>query len=257
MAVTPSKKVKVIPRQWDPDEPGMDGMQKAFGRAMVSPDMEFLWQQDADEVVHEDDAFKIVDLCKRFPTDVDLIHLPVIELWGDQRHARTDRHSWKWRLSRNNLRVTHGINTQARVMDPKTGRFFAKRGMSDGCEMIDIVTGDHLPHRGFYNDGIEKARREDPIEYGRIMNEIFKKLPSVWHYSWADLPRKVKNFRDFWDKQWQVLYQTPPEPRFPDVVTDDDVARKAEELRSRGGEHGSAPTFVIDREPPDCMKGWV
>lgn len=248
--------LKVITREWDPEEPGMDGMQKAFGRAMVSPEMEFLWQQDADEVLHEDDGRKVRDLCKRFPADVDVLHLPVIELWGDQQHVRTDRHSWKWRLSRNNLRVTHGINSQARLMDPKTGRFYAHRGMSDGCEMIDIVTGDHLPHRGFYNGELERLRLEDPTEYGRVMNQTFAKLPSVWHYSWADLPRKVRNFRDFWDKQWQVLYQSPPEPRFPDVVTDEDVERKAEELRQRGGEHAAAPTFVIDREPPTSMREW-
>lgn len=249
--------LKIITREWDAEEPGMDGMQKAFGRAMVSSDAEFLWQQDADEVVHENDYNKILDTCKRFPADVDVLHLPVVELWGDQKHVRTDRHSWKWRLSRNNLRVTHGINIQARSMDPKTGRFFAKKGMSDGCEMIDIVTGEHLPHRGFYNKEIEALRVSDPTEYGRVMNETFNKLPSVWHYSWADLNRKVKNFRDFWDKQWQVLYQTPPEPRFPDIVTDDDVQRKADELLTRGGEHGRAATFVIDQEPPHAMKGWV
>jgi glycosyltransferase involved in cell wall biosynthesis len=252
-----SGKLKVILREWDPDEPGMDGMQKAFGRAMVSPDMEFLWQQDADEVVHEDDYEKIVDMCKRFPSDVDVIHLPVIELWGDQRTVRTDRHSWKWRLSRNNLRITHGINIHARVMDPNTGRFYAKKGMSDGCEMIDIVTGEHLPHRGFYSNELDTLRQQSPQEYGRVMNEIFRRLPSVWHYSWADLPRKVRNFRDFWDKQWQVLYQTPPEPRFPDVVTDEDVLKKAKELRQRGGEHHEAETFTIDREPPTSMRGWV
>jgi glycosyltransferase involved in cell wall biosynthesis len=255
-AVNSGCSLNVITREWDPEEPGMDGMQKAFGRAMVSPDVEFLWQQDADEVVHEEDYQKIIDICKRFPTDVDVIHLPVIELWGDQRHVRTDRHSWKWRLSRNNLRVTHGINSQARLMDPKTGRFYAKKGMSDGCEMIDIVTGEFLPHRGFYNASLENLRTQDPEQYGSEMNKIFKALPSVWHYSWADLPRKVRNFRDFWDKQWQVLYQTPPEPRFPDVVTDEDVERKAQELRERGGEHGSAPTFLIEKSPPEIMGEW-
>ncbi len=250
-------RLKIIIREWDHDEPGMDGMQKAFGRAMVSSDAEFLWQQDADEVVHENDYGKIIDICKRFPSDVDVIHLPVIELWGDQRHVRTDRHSWKWRLSRNNLRVTHGINTAARVMDQKTGRFYAKPGMSDGCEMIDIVSGEHLPHRGFYNGEIEGLRQQDPQAYGRKMNEIFAKIPSVWHYSWADLPRKIKNFRDFWDKQWQVLYQTPPQPRFPDVVTDEDVEKKAAELQARGGEHGESPTFILELDPPESMKGWV
>ena len=246
-------RVNIITREWDYEEPGMDGMQKAFGRAMVSADVDFLWQQDADEIVHENDYGKIIDICKRFPADVDVLHLPVVELWGDSKHARADRHSWKWRLSRNNLRITHGINSAARLMDPKTGRFYAKQGMSDGCEMIDIVTGEHLPHRGFYNQELESIRNSDPVEYGRRMNEIFAKLPSVWHYSWADLGRKVRNFRDFWDKQWQVLYQTPPKPRFADVVTDEDVANKANELLKRGGEHAESQTFELSISPPSIM----
>lgn len=247
-------KLKLIRNLWDPDEPGMDGMQKAFGRAMVSPNIDFLWQQDADEIVHEDDYDKVRDICRRFPSDVDVIHLPVIELWGDARHCRTDRHSWKWRLSRNNFRVTHGIALQARLMDEKTGRIYAKRGMSDGCEMIDVVTGQHLPHRGFYSKELEELRGKDPVAYGRQMNDIFDKLPSVWHYSWADLPRKIRNFRDFWDNQWQTLYQCAPSPRFPDVVSEDDVLRKAEELRHRGGEHGPAAVFELRREQPKVMK---
>ena len=250
-------RIRIESRAWDPEEPGMDGMQKAFGRALCSPEMEFLWQQDADEVVHPEDAQRVLDICKRFPTDVDVVHLPVVELWGDDRTCRTDRHSWKWRLTRNNFRVTHGINIHARQMDPKTGRFFAKRGMSDGCELIDIVTGEHLPHRGFYNQELDELRQRDPAAYGKRMNQLFKQLPSVWHYSWADLPRKIKNFRDFWDGQWNVLYQSAGEVRFPDVKTDEDIVRKAAELRERGGEHGQAKTFPLERTPPPSMEGWV
>ena len=249
--------LKIIDRQWDPDEPGMDGMQKALARAMLSPDIEFCWQQDADEIVHEQDYDKIAGLCKRFPSDVDVVHIPVIELWGDQHTCRIDRHSWKWRLSRNNMRVTHGINVQARVMDPQTGRIYAKPGMSDGCEYIDMITGQHLSHRGFYTQELDSLRQSDPDGYGHAMNEIFSKMPSVWHYSWADLPRKIRNFRDFWDKQWQVLYQSPPQPRFHDVVTDEDIIKKAEELRLRGGEHSEAPTFQLTLTPPLSMKDWV
>ncbi len=252
-AVNDHCKLNVITREWDPEEPGMDGMQKAFGRAMVSPDVDFLWQQDADEIVHEDDYQKIIDVCKRFPTDVDLIHLPVVELWGNDRVARTDRHSWKWRLSRNNLRITHGINQAARLTDPKTGRIYAKDGQSDGCEFIDMVTGEFLPHRGFYTKELEQLRTTDPKRYGEVMNEVYEKLPSVWHYSWADIPRKIRNFRDFWDKQWQVLYQTPAKPRFPEVVTDFDIDVKAIELKCRGGEHGQAETFLLKKAPPKVM----
>lgn len=256
LIISSTGRLKLITREWDPLEPGMDGMQKAFARAMVSPDAEFLWQQDADEVVREEDYDKILDVCRRFPRDVDVVHLPVVELWGDQTTCRTDRHSWKWRLTRNNLRITHGINQAARLMDPKTGRFYAKKGESDGCELIDIVTAEHLPHRGFYTGELEQVRRQDPIEYGRRMNEIFGKLPSVWHYSWADLSRKVRNFRDFWDKQWQVLYQTAPEPRFPEVITDFDIDVKAEQLRLQGGEHAKSQTFGLTVSPPRIMEGW-
>ena len=107
-----------------------------------------------------------------------------------------NRHSWKWRLSRNDFAITHGINADARQMDPKTGRIYSKPGMSDGCEYIHIATGQMLPHRGFYSVDLERLRRDDPEEYGKKMNQIFGQLPSVWHYSWADLSRKVRNFRD-------------------------------------------------------------
>lgn len=252
-------RIKVLERKWDLSEPGMDGMQKAFGRAMcsVGPD-DFLWQQDADEVVHEDDYEKIRRLVRRFPRDVDVLHLPVVELWGDAKTVRTDRHAWKWRLSRNSFRVTHGINKDARVVDQKTGRTHAKKGASDGCEYVDIMTGEHLPHKGFWTDELELLRRSDPAEYGRRMNAVFGELPSVFHYSWADIPRKIRNFKQFWNVCWSNLYADPaPVDRFPDVATEEDVLRKAIELKERGGEHGPASTFVLGRTNPAVAGDWL
>jgi ADP-heptose:LPS heptosyltransferase/glycosyltransferase involved in cell wall biosynthesis len=250
------ERLQILDRTWDWSEPGMDGMQKAYARAMCTGD--FLWQQDADEVVHENDYKKIKKLVRAFPKGQDLIHLPVIELWGDGKTVRTDRHSWKWRLSRNNFRITHGINKEARLVDPKTGRTFSKRGMSDGCEYIDIMSGEFISHSGFYNDQLERIRISDPREYGKRMNEIFDDLPSVFHYSWADIPRKIRNFRDFWDKCWSCLYgDQVPVPRFKDVITDEDIDRKSNELRERGGEHGQAQTFQLLRENPDIMVSWL
>lgn len=250
-------RIKLITREWDWDEPGMDGMQKAFGRAMCANDSEFLWQQDADEIVHERDYEKIRELVRRFPRETDLIHLPVVELWGDQRTVRTDRHSWKWRLSRNAFQITHGIHRDARAIDERTGRTYAKKGMSDGCEYIDIMTGEYVSHRGFYNADLDRLRSLDPQEYGRQMNALFERLPSVWHASWADLPRKIRNFKSFWNVCWSKLYNDPaPVDRFLDVVTDEDVIKKAEELRVRGGEHGIAATFKLSIEPPEIMRGW-
>src|SRR5260370_25675216 len=98
-------------------------------------------------------------MVKRFPKDLDLVHLTVVEFWGGGARVRTDRHSWKWRVSRNNFRITHGINKAARLFDEKTGKTYAKKGMSDGCEYIDIMSGEYIPHRGFYGEQLERLRQ--------------------------------------------------------------------------------------------------
>ena len=245
-------RIKLQVREWDWSEPGMDGMQKAYARALCTG--EFLWQQDADEVVHEADYEKIKLLVKRFPTEVDLLHLPVVELWGSRDRVRTDRHSWKWRLSRDNFKITHGIVRHARVLDEKTGKVYAKRGMSDGCEYVDIMTNEYIPHAGFWTPELERLRKADPQAYGHEMNLIFEKLPSVFHYSWCDLPTKVENFKNFWDKCWANLYNDPaPVPRFP---ADETVGETVARLEAQGGEHGLAETFDLAVTNPASMVGW-
>lgn len=257
-------RIKVYVREWDWEEPCMDGMQKAYGRAMcsVGPN-DFLWQQDADEVVHEDDYDKIRSIVKRFPTDTNLIHLPVVELWGSHDDVRTDRHSWKWRLSRNDFRITHGVNKDARVIDEKNGKTYAKKGQSDGCEYVDIMTGDYIKHRGFYNNEIESLRRSSPEKYGDLMNDLFDSAPAVFHYSWASIPRKIRNFRDFWDKCWSNLYNdTEKEQRFfvgkdMTTVTDDDINEEAEKMKLQGGEHNKSVTFKLRKTNPALMNEWI
>ena len=251
-------RIKIYERKWDWNEPGMDGMQKAFGRVMCTGD--FLWQQDVDEVVHEDDYDKVKKLVKKFPRECSLVHLPVVELWGDEKTVRTDRHSWKWRLSKNDFRITHGIVKHARMVDEETGKTYSKKGMSDGCEYIDLMTGEYFEHRGFYTREIETLRVSSPKEYGELMNRLFDELPVVFHYSWCDLRRKIENFKKFWDKCWTNLYRdAAPEDRFPDVSLEDprSVESKVEQLRSQGGEHGSSQTFELRRTNPGIMREWL
>ena len=251
------ERVKVFVHEWDWNEPGMDGMQKAFGRAMcsVGPN-DFLWQQDADEVVHEDDYEKIKEIVKQFPRDADLIHLPVVELWGNGNSVRTDRHSWKWRLSRNNFRITHGINVKARVFDEKTGKTFAKKDMSDGCEYIDIMSGEYIPHKGFYNNDLERSRKMNPAEYGKKMNDVISKLPCVWHYSWAKMERKIKNFNEFWDKCWSNLYNEEKSKKRFDCKTDEEVKATAQKMIEQGGEHEKGTLFEVTKAHPNIMLDW-
>src|SRR5579859_5620527 len=66
-------RIKLYQNPWDMTEPGMDGMQKAFARALC--EHEFLWQFDCDEIVHENDYEKVKTITKRFP-QCDILHLP-------------------------------------------------------------------------------------------------------------------------------------------------------------------------------------
>lgn len=269
-------RIKLIIKEWDPKDGviAIDGQQKQFARLQCTGD--FLWQQDADEVVHEDDYEKIRKLVDDFPPTVDVIHLPVIELWNGVENVRCDRHTWKWRLSRNNPFIGHGVNRHARVM--KDGKLKVKKAMSDSCEYIDLQTGEFVSHRGHYTIETEIARRVDPEKYARICNDDFKTWPSIFHYSLANIPRKIRNYRDFWSKFWTDMYEEPVEQQYfkgkkVEDVTDEDVISEAKKIISQGDPelafykhsvdvhghqyNGKVPLFKLDRSQPAVMKSWI
>jgi ADP-heptose:LPS heptosyltransferase/glycosyltransferase involved in cell wall biosynthesis len=242
---------------WDKEEPGMDGMMKAYARAFCTND--FLWQQDCDEVVHENDYEKIKMIAKRFPNDADILHLPVIELWGNEKTVTGRRHCWKWRMSRNKPEITHGINAHARLTDEKTGKVYARDGMSDGCEYVNVMSYEPLPHVGFYNQQIEMARQHMPERYAEGINEVFDQLPSVFHYSWCSLENKINQFKNKWDRQWNVLYQTENKARFPEADTPEKVKDLAQKLYDEGGEDSDQLKykFELKRSNPAIMEEWL
>jgi glycosyltransferase involved in cell wall biosynthesis len=252
-------KVKIYQNQFDWAECGVDGMQKAFARALCEND--FLWQQDLDELVHEDDYEKIKMITKRFPTTADILHLPVVELWGDEKRVTGRRHSWKWRMSRNKPEITHGINKNARLIDERTGKVFAKEGLSDGCEYINVMTNEMLPHVGFYNENIETARLYDRENYAKIMNKVFETIPSVWHYSWLNIENKIQQLKKggTWDRLWSLLYQKESMERFPGIDTSEQIKVLAQKLFDEGGEDSDQIRykFEITRQPPKLLLEWL
>jgi len=203
-------KIKKIERDWShPRHAVFDGMQKAEARSMCTS--EFCWQMDSDEIVHEEDAEKIIDLCSKFPKQIDLISLPVIEYWGGPEKVRVDIQPWKWRLSRNLPHITHGIPSQLRKYDSK-GNLCAHPG-TDGCDMIHKETGDLIPHVTFHTIETENLRRKACSgdvnalsTYENWFNQVVNSLPGVFHYSWYDLERKIKLYRDYWTRHWNSLY---------------------------------------------------
>lgn len=240
-------RVKVIKRDWShPRHAIFDGMQKAEARKMCTK--EFCWQMDSDEIVHQEHAAKVKDLCVSV-RGVDLICLPVIEYWGSVDKVRIDVTPWKWRLSRNRPYITHGIPSTHRAID-EYSQPYAMEG-TDGCDMINLETGEPIPCLNFWNNDMEKLRQaalqnspEAIEQYQQLFNVVTQQLPSVFHYSWFDIERKIKLYRDYWQNHWNALYNKSTEDTAENNnffgipwsdVTDEMIKERAKELSEKTG----------------------
>jgi glycosyltransferase involved in cell wall biosynthesis len=211
----PRLKVHLVERDWSHSRFAVfDGAQKAEARKLCTG--QFLWQMDADEVVVEQDWKKIMQLCKNFPKEIDLISLPVVEFWGGPGKIRVDINPWKWRLSRNLPHITHGIPSILRKSDTD-GHLYAAPG-TDGCDYVHTETGAVIPHASFYTQEVHNARlaalqgNTQALEaYTKWFKNVVDSIPGVRHYSWYDLPRKIRTYRDYWSKHWQSLYDIKQE----------------------------------------------
>lgn len=241
-------KLSCIKRDWShPRHAIFDGQQKAEARKMCTS--EFCWQMDSDEIVHEDDIQKIMSLCSKIPKSIDVLALPVIEYWGDLSKVRIDVMPWKWRLSRNNPDITHGIPAHLRTYD-ENNELFAKQG-TDGCDMIYASSGEPVPFVNFFDANTNNVRQlaltsnEQALQnYQNWFEQVTNELPCVFHYSWLNIERKIKLYRDYWQNHWLGLYNKntddiPENNMFFDVawadVTDEMIKDKAEELSQIGG----------------------
>jgi len=244
----PKLKIKQVSRDWShPRHAVFDGAQKAEARSMCSSD--FCWQMDSDEIVHENDALKIIELCKSMPPNIDIISLPVVEYWGGPEKVRCDIQPWKWRLSRNAPYITHGIPSDLRRYD-SNGDLCSAEG-SDGCDMIHKETGVRLPHVTFHTGETEALRQaavsgnsQALSKYQEWFNAVVKNIPGVHHYSWYDIPRKMRLYRDYWTRHWNSLYNKSLEDTAEtnmmfDVpwseVTDEMIEVRANELKQKTG----------------------
>lgn len=269
----PRIKVKVVYRDWSATHFAVfDGLQKAEARAMCT--REFCWQMDSDEIVHEVDAQRIGDIARSLPKDAELLALPVIEYWGGADKVRCDVTPWKWRLSRNNPNITHGIPKELRLTDEHG--LYAREG-TDGCDMIYADTFERVPFISFYNEDVDRVRKmallgnvEALVQYQQWFNSVVNGLPGVFHYSWFDLNRKIRLYRDYWTKHWNSLYgknldDTAVNNMMFDVpwneVTDEMIAELAKKLQTTGGWiwhrkwNGSLTPFItVARTQPELMK---
>ena len=271
----PNVKLKQIVRDWSsPRHAIFDGMQKAEARTMCTK--EFCWQMDTDEVVHESDYEKIVEFCKVMPKQINVLALPVIEYWGGPEKVRLDIQPWKWRLSRNLDDITHGIPNDLRKYD-NDGNLYASEG-TDGCDMIHKSSGERCQFVTFHNQDSEALRRAAMMgnvsaikQYESWFSEVINDLPSVFHYSWYDLTRKIKLYKNYWTKHWNSLYNKSLEDTAEtnmmfDVpwsqVTKEMIEKRALELKEKTGgwiwhrkwDGTQIPHIVCNRSEPKVMK---
>lgn len=243
-------KIKQVARDWNHNRHAVfDGLQKAEARLMCTKS--FCWQQDVDEIIHENDYAKIKDLLNIIPKSTPLVALPVIEFWGNKGKIRVDINPWKWRLSRNNPLITHGIPAQLRRYD-ENGDLYSSPG-SDGCDYISKENGQLIQFVSFHTQESQELQRQAQTsseacqKYVNWFAAVTKSLPGVYHYSWFNLPRKINTYKNYWSKHWQSLFN----------IKQEDSAENNMFFDKRWEEVTSEDILQISERLQDDMGGWI
>jgi glycosyltransferase involved in cell wall biosynthesis len=267
-------------RDWDDKRFALfDGQQKAIARTLCKS--EWCWQQDVDEVIHEDDYEKITKLLTQLPKSSDLISLPIIEYWGGSEKIRIDVNPWKWRLSKNNPQITHDVPTKQRAYD-SSGNLFSLG--SDGCDYVYVGNYDVVPDVSFYTPQLHQVRvavmqDSNNIDafnaYQNYMRQVYNQLPSVRHYSWFDIKRKIYTYKNYWSKHWASIYNKTVEDvaennMFFDKpwseVSDEEIVQLSDKMKNEMGGwifhtriNFDTPTkwITLDNSHPSIMSAWL
>ncbi len=194
-----------------------DGQLKQIARSMCTG--EYLIQFDSDEIIEDNARPKIEKLVGAInglnPPAPPLVACPVIEYWGSQGKVRIDVNPWKWRISKNDSNIIHGIPVHLRKIE--NDLLYAMPG-TDGCDYINKEDGNIIPCANFINNDIESLRRmavfdkQSAIAYQNWFNVVVNELPTFHHYSWWSIYRKMKTYELFWTDFWKSLYNDHSKP---------------------------------------------
>jgi hypothetical protein len=258
----------------EPNHAIYDGQLKALARQYCTGD--YLVQADVDEIFEENCRSKFefaIELCKGL-NDPPLLALPVVEYWGDDfNKVRVDVNPWKWRISKNLPDITHGIPAHLRKVE--NGLLYSRPG-SDGCNYIFESTGLEVPCKHFVNMEVEKCRQQALTdsaklkEYQAWFNEAVSSLPTVYHFSWFSIPRKIRQYRLFWTTFWKSMYNLERDNKNPffdvdwDKVTDEMIETRGKELATKTGgwifhqpwDGSSVNSVSLNGKPPKIIKEW-
>ncbi|MFA6049679.1 MAG: glycosyltransferase [Candidatus Paceibacterota bacterium] len=261
---------------WDAPNYGIyDGQMKAYAREQCTGD--YLWQMDCDEVCPADTRTKIEELLEKVGPKASLIALPVVEYWGSKEKIRVDVNPWKWRLSKNDPNITHGIPAQLRW--EKDGLLYARHG-TDGCDYIYADTGEIVPCVHFMRPEVEDVRRKASTEdeaanmYRFWLQTVIEQLPTVYHFSWWSIAAKIRKYKHFWNNSWLTLYgekQDKPEGWNPffdrplSEVSDEEINITAKKIATETGGHifhspwtGQKTKHIsLEHELPEVIREWA
>ena len=184
-----------------------------------------------------------------------------------------------WPISRNLPHITHGIPANLRKFD-KGGNLYSSPG-SDGCDYVRSDNFEPIPFANFMTQDVNNARIQGlsnsdvKNQYELWFNQVLSQLPGVQHYSWFNIKRKIRTYRDYWSKHWQSLYDikqadTAENNMFFDKawseVSDSELDAQADKLSSELGGwifhekvnfDKTIPHLTIDRSHPKLIEAWI
>lgn len=268
---------------WDAPNHGIfDGQTKQLAREMCRGN--YLFQFDSDEIMHEHHGQIVRPFIESVSGELKktpLVALPVIEYWGRTGKTRIDINLWKWRISPRVKDIVHGIPIELRTTDEKTGLEYALPG-TDSCDYISRATGERYSCISFVPKEIDEAKNiaaygppnSDQLKMIELwFNGAVKQLPSLHHYSWFNIERKINQYKMFWTGFWKALYNLKRDERdnpfFPGLlwseVTPEMIKNLATRLETETGGHifhhpwsGSKTNSVrIFQSHPEIMTNWI
>ena len=130
------------------------------------------------------------------------------------------------------------------------GDLYAGLG-TDGCDYVHTSTHEIIPYASFYTAEANNIRQsalngdQGSLDiYTNWFSKVTEMMPSVYHYSWYDLERKIKTYKNYWSQHWQSLYNITQEDTVENnmffdktwsEVTDDDISSLATRLKNEMG----------------------
>jgi hypothetical protein len=281
-------KIKVVHVPVDYSVPNFgiwDGKMKAVARSQCTGD--YLWQMDGDEVVPTGSRQLIEDVINKTLANNPqalLVALPVVEYWGSSGKVRVDVNPWKWRLSKNDPNITHGIPKHLRKWEYIDGYdepfLFAKHG-TDTCDYIWKNSGGIVPCVHFMTSEVEQVRqhclsgdKNSLLLYESWFNKTVAEFPTVYHFSWWSVAEKIKKFKHTFNDLWLSMYNEKKEedpdwnPFFDQslkTVNNSQILLYSKVIEEYTGGHifhkkwnfTTMPSIKINQPIPEVIKPWI